>query len=157
MPIIFSLADFEVLCHATESRDKVIEAVKNLIPVELHSLANIKEDKLEGHYHNPITKINIILEGNTEVGLTLSLIFNGMIAEEKEDLLRRLSDYIDDAGILYLRLNKQKAYDKKIALKYDTGDVIRLKVKLLKKKSVSKREVLEAYSSLISGINLSNC
>ena len=150
MPVLFGEADFEVLCHATEDKDKVIEAVKNLIPVELHPSLQISEVKLEGHYHNPIIKINITVAGDAAVRKTVSLIFNTLQPVEKNELTENLKLYIDETGNFYLRLNKNMAYKRYTALKCETGDVIRLKVKLRKEKPLSSTEILNEYKNILT-------
>ncbi len=150
MPVLFEEIDFEVLCHATEDEDKVIRAVKNLIPADFHSSIKINKVKLEGHYHNPIIKFNIILEGDLQVRRTLSLIFKSLNSEEQRGLIENLESYIDEAGSFYLRVNKNMSYRGIAALKFDTGDVIRLKTKLRKDKPLSKIEIIKEYNNLLS-------
>ncbi len=150
MPVLFEDIDFEVLCHATEDEDKVIQAVKNLIPVEFHSSIKINRAKLEGHYHNPIIKFNIILEGDLQVRRTLNLIFKRLHPEEQRDLIENLELYVDEAGSFYLRVNKNMSYKGVVALKFDTGDIIRLKAKLRKEKPTSKTEIIKEYNRILS-------
>ncbi|WEU39736.1 MAG: hypothetical protein OdinLCB4_004435 [Candidatus Odinarchaeum yellowstonii] len=150
MPVLFQEIDFEVLCHATEDEDKVIQAVKNLIPVEFHSSIRINKAKLEGHYHNPIIKFNIILEGETQVRRTLLYIFKRLNREERRDLTEKFESYLDETGSFYLRVNKNMSYKGVVALKFDTGDIIRLKTKIRKEKPIPKTEIIKEYVALIS-------
>ncbi|MHA1408965.1 MAG: RNA-binding domain-containing protein [Candidatus Odinarchaeia archaeon] len=147
--IKFKEIEFEVFSHATEDKQKVISAVKNLIPPDFHSGLEICENMLIGHYHNPIIKINILLSNDHAVLETLYYIFSSMSKNEKDNILKRLSSFIDDSGTLYIRLNKQDAYNHKISLKTEPGSIIRISVHILKKGPLTREEILEKYKEIL--------
>ena len=145
LEIKFKELTFEVFSHSTENKDKVIQSIKNLIPNNLNDLLIINEEKLEGHFHNPIIKIIAILKGNNEVKEILQKIIEDLDSIDRENLKNNLKSIIDESGFLYLRLNKQFAFNKKISLKTEVGDILRLKLKILKKGPEKIEDIIKKY------------
>jgi hypothetical protein len=47
--------DIRVFAHATEELEKILNAVRNIIPEELVETITFKKTSLTGHHGNPIT------------------------------------------------------------------------------------------------------
>ncbi len=118
--------DLSFLVHATEERDKVLTAVRNLLPPEHVEEVAISQKNFKGEYGNPIaifeTQIRDpeIADGLLRnIGLRLSQIDKEALLDELELRLTK--------GNLYLRLNKQAAFKGKPEL--CLADPIRLRIK----------------------------
>lgn len=105
------------MVHGTEDEEKVIKALKNILPT-----ASPQREKLEGHHGNPLT------------------LLKGKITDKKaiRDFTERIKPllgeldierHVDEAGNLFLRLDKQRAYNEEWKL-VKHGDSIHLKLKI---------------------------
>jgi RNA binding exosome subunit len=113
-----------VFSHATEDEVKVEQALKNTIQSEVAKM-KICCRRLSGHYKDPIT----IMTAKVTRSKDASLIFKTMVqALSSIDMLRildEIGDRTDESGNLYLRLDKQKAFQE--VLTFNDMDSIRVK------------------------------
>ena len=116
--------EISVFAHATEDEEKVKQAVKQLTPNE----AIFETQKLTGHYDDPITLISISIAKKKEATELLQKIYNRLSSLDRQTILDSLENRIDPSGNLYLRLDKQRAYNGKFTL--HENDPIRIKIKL---------------------------
>ena len=116
--------EISVFAHATEDEEKVKQAVKQLTPNE----AIFETQKLTGHYDDPITLISISIAKKKEATELLQKIYNRLSSLDRQTILDSLENRIDPTGNLYLRLDKQRAYNGKFTL--HENDPIRIKFKL---------------------------
>ena len=129
-----------VFVHATENRDKVLAALRNVI-----GNARIEEDVLEGYFGNPIDVITAVVEGQQAEEVVLRIL-SGLSEADRAFLLATLEERIDRNGSLHIRLDKQKAYLGKFAIS-DSDDVIKLQIRL----KLKGREDLAELERLIKG------
>lgn len=129
-----------VFVHATENRDKVLAALRNVV-----GDARIEEDVLEGYFGNPIDVITAVVEGQQAEEVVLRIL-SGLSEADRAFLLATLEDRIDKNGSLHIRLDKQKAYLGKFAIS-DSDDVIKLQIRL----KLKGREDLAELERLIKG------
>ena len=101
----------QTLCHATESEDKVLEAVKRLYPT-------FTRQSVKGHFGNPIVLFEAHIKRKKEITPVLELLKEKVSSEVVQDLHRR----VDKKGNIYIRLDKQELYQGKYILK-DSGEV----------------------------------
>ncbi len=101
----------QTLCHATESEDKVLEAVKRVHPF-------FTRRTVRGHFGNPIIIFEAQLKKKKETVPAFQFLKEKLGTELKKDLKRR----VDDKGNIYIRLDKQELYQGKYILK-DNGEV----------------------------------
>ena len=112
--------DFRVFCHATENEDRVRRALSFVTGSN-----EIRTTKAEGFHGNRI----LIFE--TELGAKESMRFaerlkrSGILAALDD----RLGERVDEACILHLRFDKQKACMESLELA-EHDDVIAMKAKL---------------------------
>ncbi|ABN69953.1 Protein of unknown function DUF54 [Staphylothermus marinus F1] len=115
-------------CHATEDCEKVLHAVKNILPANIRNNIVFNKQVLHGHYGNPITIIKTTITSNAEQ--VLKHIANLMDDTEKTILSVSFDlRYDRRENKLYLRISKQKAYGGKIVI-HDSDDVIKLIIRL---------------------------
>lgn len=118
--------ELSFLVHATEDRDKVLTAVRNLLPTEHGKEINISQKNLKGEYGNPIAIFETIIKDPEITDGFLRNIGSNLSPIDKEALLEELELRLTK-GNLFLRLNKQAAFKGKPKL--CLADPIRLRIK----------------------------
>jgi len=116
----------QVFVHATEDRERVLKALMELFPNDVRGRVSIEEERLEGHYGNPIIKIVARVAGEDAVK-TFHYIVSRLSRIDREALRGTLEDRVDKEGTLYFRLSKQEAYLGGLTV-YEADDVIRVTV-----------------------------
>lgn len=135
--------------QATEDVEKVRVAMENIFPQELRSKLKFKTSKLRGHYHNPIIRIEIQLVQPALVEQTLIALGSRLSAEDREQIAKTFESRIDRKGRLFLRVDKQEAYQG-LARIINRGDSIRLVIRFSgRKPSQSDLEILCRQFNLI--------
>ena len=118
-------AELSVYSYATEDEEKVKKAVTNILgEVE----PEFEEEKLTGHYEDPITVVSVKVDQRKDATSILARVYTRLSSLDQTQLTDELPDRVDPSGNLYLRLDKQKAYNGKIAL--SEVDPIRIKFKM---------------------------
>ncbi len=115
-----------VYVHATESRDKVLKVLENIVGRSLLSRAEIREESYHGHYGNPIRVIEVVLRNENAIGL-LGSIFSRLSRSDLLLLDSSIEERVDKEGTLFFRLSKQDAYMGNLSL-YEADDVVRISV-----------------------------
>tara|TARA_B100001971_G_scaffold77791_1_gene71695 strand:+ start:302 stop:769 length:468 start_codon:yes stop_codon:yes gene_type:complete len=139
---ILASAEIKFLIQATEDEKRFTDEVSKVlkIPVE-------KFDKslLDGHFGNPIAAFRVHLRGEYA-----DKFGNGILSffkeEEKKKLLLEISNHIDKHGSLYLRIDKQSIFDKRLI--QSQIDPVRIKLKLRFKAPLPK--MIESFWSVLS-------
>jgi len=149
MPPILPIAFIEVraLSHATEDPEKVGIAIKNILPDEVRDEVQLNQERLEGHFGNPITLLKARVNKKSTIRKLVETLHLRLPQEERELLLSDLEQRIDKEGNLYLRLDKQAAYRGEMRL--GSSDVIRLQFKLSLPRG-RRQQIVEAGRQLIS-------
>ena len=129
-----------VFIHATEDRDKVLAALRNVV-----GSARIEEEVLKGYFGNPIDVVTAVVDGERAEDV-VSRVLGGLSEADRAFLLATLEDRVGRGGSLHIRLDKQKAYLGRLALS-DSDDVIKLQVRL----RLKGREGLAELERLIKG------
>ncbi len=122
----FVNAEINVVVHATEDKDIIIDSLRNVLLLDTEKIEIISS---EGHWGNKILLMRLWVFGHDSSDL-LKKIFSSLIYYDKE-ILSNIENFVDDKGYLYLRLDKQKLCKKKIRL--GDNDSIRLKFKPVRK------------------------
>jgi RNA binding exosome subunit len=115
------------LCYATEDKEKVLEAIKNVIsPFPIDSL-RISTDILNGHYGDKIIYIKIESKNEKQANEIFENIFKKMSKEDiKKFYESNLNLLLEKEEKAYIRFDKQKAYEN--ILKICNGDPIRIEI-----------------------------
>ncbi|HEU5119821.1 MAG TPA: RNA-binding domain-containing protein [Candidatus Nitrosocosmicus sp.] len=119
---MFSSLDVSVLAHATEDDNKITKVILEYFK-KSSSSKHIEVIITEGHWKNPITRINITFLRH------LDEYFNNIIndltrAYGKDELDLYLKNNVDLKGSIYLRLDKQKLCLGKLEL--SDNDAVRI-------------------------------
>lgn len=114
--------------QATEDEIKVRQAIENLFPPDVRSTLTFKTTTLRGHYHNPIIRITTQLTQPLLIEQTLGSIGKQLPSKDRSEISETFPSRIDKKGQLFLRFNKQEAYQGRVRL-INRGDSIRLVVR----------------------------
>ena len=135
-------------CHATEDVEKVKRALMNLIPPDVRPRAMISEQRLSGYFHNPITRISVVVLKEDAL-TTLKYIISRMEPHDRNYLLLSLEQRYDrKSNKLFFRVDKKEAFMGNVVLS-DGSDTIRVAVSFSLARSL--REVEALIRSLASG------
>lgn len=119
---------YRLMVYGTEDEEKVIEALRNVIPGAIP-----ERESAEGYHGNPIT----VLRGRLDRRRALRE-FMEKFTEVFRGRMDELEDRFDENGNLFLRLDKQKAFEG-VWEPVRHGDAIHLKIKV--EAYPAKREV----------------
>jgi RNA binding exosome subunit len=128
---LFSGLYARAFCHATEDLEKVKRALLNTI-----GDAEIHITQTEGHHGNPIT----IVESSVDSIEEISRFFEKLATDDLRIILDTLSTRVDEGCNLFLKIDKQAAYEERIRLGRNE-DVISIRVKVIA--FPAKREVAQ--------------
>jgi RNA-binding protein len=134
--------EISVLIHATEDREKVIKAVRNLLPPYADP-PQYTENNLDGYYGDPITSLYFLIKNRRPATETFNNIIINLSSLDYVTLLDELPQRLDETKNLYLRFDKQKAYLGKLVL--ERHDAIRVKVSLLVPHKAEPEVILREY------------
>jgi hypothetical protein len=123
--------DVRFSVHATEDLNKVIKAVHQILPADHVDDVVFKKNALRGHYRNPITLFQTRITKKKIVKALVKNVFSNLEEPDKESLLREINSHVEE-GSLYLRLDKQAAFQSE--MKLCTADPIRVRIRFRKKR-----------------------
>jgi len=101
--------DLRVFAHATEDPERVLVAVRNLLPSESVDSVVFKRSNLTGHHGNPILLFEARVKERKLVQAVFAKLCSGLGLMDKEVLAGEISEHLE-RGNLYLRLDKQSAF-----------------------------------------------
>jgi RNA binding exosome subunit len=123
--------------HATEDPEKVLTAIRNILPEELGENATFKKTILTGHHKNPIILFETKLTDKQQLPTALEKIAAGLSPLDKEKLDSEIKLHLEKRN-LYLRFNKQSAYQGE--LRFSSNDPIHFKIHF---KNKTPEEIVE--------------
>lgn len=129
--------DVRASAHATEDPDRVLNALRSIIPPELIDSVVFGKSSLTGHHGNPITLFETRIKEKEIAQPVFEKLSSGLSILDKQLLHDNLDQHLE-SGNLYLRLDKQSAYLKE--LKLATTDPIHLRIHFKKHR---REEVIE--------------
>lgn len=129
--------DVRVFAHATEDSEKVLAAVRNLLPLEVGEGVVFKKTQLSGHHGNPIVFFEAKLVDRQVLPEVLRKIGAGLTSLDKEQLGGDVKLHLEKRN-LYLRFDKQSAFQGEVL--FSQNDPIRFKVHF---KNKSFEEIVE--------------
>jgi RNA binding exosome subunit len=119
--------EISTIVHATESVEKVVQALKNIFPENFKEKLLYSKQYLTGHYGNLIIMLKARIKKEASIEDFIKNLFEKMSKEDKEKLLLEFERHVDNEGNLYIRIDKQEAFLGKITLRQ--SDPIRIKIK----------------------------
>ena len=131
--------------HATEDQNKVLKAVKNILPPRYADKVSFSKKSLKGDYGNPIIFFKTQIKDPEIAESFLSNISSSLPAIDKEELLRHLDLHLNK-GSLYIRLDKQEAFRGKFRL--CRADPIRIQIRFKTSKIEEIRKICKTFGLL---------
>ena len=113
----FSAAEIKIIVHATEQKDSILEHVKSTLNVPPNTFSIVKT---HGHWGNEILLLTSLLGKNDANSL-----YRKVEASLFENYDKLPSDFFDEKGNLYIRLDKQRLCRGKVSI--SEGDSIRIR------------------------------
>ncbi|MEO9364856.1 MULTISPECIES: RNA-binding domain-containing protein [Candidatus Nitrosocaldus] len=135
---VFTSAEIELIVHATESLDKLIDALGSTLGVRSSILTR---EVLTGHHGNEI----ILLKGGVVGDDARNLADRLMGSLSSEDILRIYRDfdlYTDNRSSFYIRISKQEMVKGRIRL--SQSDAVRIRLRLAKRMHKASLEALRS-------------
>lgn len=123
--------------HATEDPEKVLTAIRNILPKELSENAIFQKNTLTGHHKNPIILFETKLTDKQHLPAALEKIAASLSSLNKEKLGSEIKLHLEKRN-LYLRFNKQSAYQGE--LRFSSNDPIHFKIHF---KNKTPEEIVE--------------
>jgi len=140
LPIAY--IDIRFSAHATEDLEKVKKAVYNLFPADRIEEVTFKKTAVKGHYGNPIVLFETRVKHKEIIGAFVKKLSTSLNAVDKEVMLRGSKLFVERSN-LYLRLDKQAAFEDEIKL--CKADPIHIRIHFTKK---NKRSVVDVCQEL---------
>ena len=129
--------DVRVFVHATEDPEKVLTAVRNILPVELSENVVFQKTMLTGHHGNTIILFETKLSDKHTLPIALQKIGAGLTVLDKEKLDSDMRLHLEKRN-LYLRFDKQYAYQGEV--RFSQNDPIHFKIHF---KNKTSEEIVE--------------
>lgn len=120
--------DLRVFAHATEEEDKVLMAVRNVLPSESIDSVSFSRSNLTGHHGNQIVLFEARIKDKRLAQIFLSKLCSGLGVLDKEGLSKEIMNHLN-RGNLYIRLDKQSAYLNELRLGSEDPIHVRLHFK----------------------------
>ncbi|NYT13697.1 MAG: hypothetical protein GKC01_04205 [Candidatus Methanofastidiosa archaeon] len=115
-PFGIAWIQIETFSHATED----IEKVKSLLSKFFSFEVTYNINKTYGHFGNEINIVTVELSRNKEIK---DFISNFISIIDKAHVLETLERRLDEDGILFVRMNKERVYNDDFTID-DNGDIL---------------------------------
>jgi RNA binding exosome subunit len=129
LPIAY--VDVRFCAHATEDQDKVLKAVYNVLASDEPEEIEFTKSNVEGHYGNPITFFETRIKTKKPIKALIDNISRNLSSLDKDELTNTVDKCVEK-GNLYIRLDKQAAFQNK--MKLVMSDPIRIRIRFRKSK-----------------------
>jgi RNA binding exosome subunit len=137
----FASAEIELVIHATEDRQKVLSIVEYTLGIKPEEFV---VSSVKGHFGNEITLLKANINGKkaTEIAYKIA----GMMSDvDKMHVYDNFDLYVDDKNSLYIRISKQKLFERKIVL--SQADALKIKLKTVRR--FQPRSEMESYRKFL--------
>ncbi|MBE6493435.1 MAG: exosome protein [Methanosphaera stadtmanae] len=115
---------YRTFVYGTEDEGKVNEAINFLFPTSLPEKTITKD-----HFDNDILILSDKISKKRTTRDIAQFLNDNLSYEDKEIIKNELSRRMDEQGNLFLRFDKQEAFDEKLKLTY-SGDAIHVRIKI---------------------------
>ena len=137
----FASAEIELVIHATEDRQKVLSVVEATIGIKKEEFA---ASNVRGHFGNEITLLKANINGKQANEIAYKMV--GMMSDADRMYMHDNFDlFIDGKNSLYIRISKQKLFERKIVLSQADS----LKIKLRTVRRFQPKTEMESYKKLL--------
>lgn len=137
--------DIRVFSHATEDTEKVLKAVRNMIPPEEVDNIVFRKTSLTGHHGNPIVLFETRIKEKEAVEAIFRSLSSGLSSLDKEQLSSEIKQHLEK-GNLYVRLDKQSAYLNEF--KFKPTDSIHMRIHFQKSRPEDVIDICRKYGML---------
>ncbi len=107
--------ELRVFAHATEDPERVLTAVRNVLPSESVESVVFKRSDLFGHHGNPIVLFEACIKDKKLAQTVFVKLSSDLRPIDKQVLADEISRHFE-RGNLYIRLDKQEAFLGKLKL-----------------------------------------
>ncbi len=121
--------EIETYVHATESIDRIVNAIKRNIVQEDN--VPIIFEVLWGTFGNPIIRVKIFIDNEA----LAERVFLNVSCKLKNfhELVKTIEQRLDKAGNFYIRVNKQALVNDQLVLDDESDDIVRIKARIVRK------------------------
>lgn len=137
--------EIRVFAHATEDPERVLTAVRNILPTDLTETAKFERSSLSGHHGNPITLFTAELTDKKLLPSLLEKIGLNLNVLDKEELDKEIKLHLERHN-LFLRFDKQSAFLGNF--KFAQNDPIHLKIHFKNKASEEIVDICRKFGLL---------
>ena len=124
-----SEVDISCLAHATEDEDKVLNALRRLLPQAYVENVSFARTKAHGHHGNPIIVFEAKIKEKDIVKVVVENIASNLSPLDKETLMNEIGKHVEKSSF-YLRLDKQAAFEGEFRM--TLADPIRVRLRFKK-------------------------
>lgn len=127
-----AIASIEIVTfsHATENTERVVKALKNLLPETILEEVEFGEEELTGYYGNPIKILRARVTEKGAINQIVALLASNLSSPDKLSLGQEMRLKGEKDRDLFIRLDKQAAYLGKMQLSSRDPIKIRFRFKL---------------------------
>jgi len=137
----FASAEMEIVIHATEDTNKVLKAIKSILPIEPEEFI---ADSIKGHFGNEIILLKATLSSKKASDLAHKIV--SMMSNEDRLSIYNNFDLFTDEKFIYLRISKQNIFEHKIVL--EQTDSVKIKFKTIR--GFQSKNGLEGYRRMLA-------
>ena len=132
---------YRVFVYGTENEEKVIEAIKTLFPN-----SHPQKEIIEGYFKNPVLLLHDKIDKNRFIKDFIKILEN-LDPSTKKRVINELNKKMDEKGNLFLRFDKQRAYQGNFKI-IEHGDAVHVKIKIAAypaKKENAMKEAMKIF------------
>ena len=122
-----------LILHATENENKVLESLENVFGVEQK---NFQIEQVPGHFNNPILLISSKLKKKNAENF-IKVFFSKMKKDDFEEVFENVEDYVTSSG-LNLRISKQKLVSEDLTMSKEDAIKINISTPVYVKNNTKK-------------------
>jgi len=124
---------FEVIIHATEDKEKILDSIEELFEITRQEFV---EEKLAGHFGNPILLLKARLSKKRAEYFVKKLI-SRISKLQLNEFLQEIDTHFEDSS-LFLRVSKQEMIRRLVSLQQNDAVKIKISIPIYKKKEIIK-------------------
>lgn len=149
MKLPFKSVGISTIVHATESEEKLKNALKSLLPEEIE----IEKSEAEGHYGDSKKILSADIERRPHLREFWDRLLDKLSEKNKKWLAENAVSRIADDCRLYLRFDKQHLISEDKLKITDGGDVIHIRINVSAYPAKKENAVKEMEEFLKSGLD----
>ena len=129
----------EIIIHATEDKKKIFDPMYEVFKIKEEEFV---QERLEGHFGNPILMISIKL-GKKRADEFIKKLVSKISKSQMNEFLENIETYFEDSS-LFIRISKKDLVRKSISLQQNDALKIKISTPVYK-----KSELVKTYLELL--------